>query len=1370
MPTEPQIQGWPHILAGKNTLISAPTGSGKTLTAFLICLDQLVRQALAFNLPQTEVLYISPLKALGNDVRKNLLTPLAEIKELALEQGLPMADIEVVVRSGDTPAKERQAMLKKPPHILVTTPETLYILLTADKSREILKTIHTVIIDEIHALADDKRGAHLTLSLERLEALLEKPPLRIGLSATQKPLDVMGHFLVGNGRPLPELIDIGHARNLELAVEVPQSELGAVASNQAWEEIYDRLAEFSAANRSTLIFANTRRVAERVAHHLAERLGKDQVLAHHGSLAKKLRLVAEDKLKNGELKALVATASLELGIDIGSVDLVCQLGSPRSIAVMLQRAGRAGHWHGAISKARIFATTRDELVECAALVQSILEGDLDKLIIPQQPMDILTQQIVAACAAQDWEVDALYQLVCRAFHYQNLSREEFDEVIEMLAEGIAGARGRYSAYLFYDRTLGVVKARRGSRLAAITSGGAIPETGLFTVKTLEPEATVGTLDEDFAIDSHQGDVILLGSTSWRIKRIDATRGQVTVEDAHGAPPTVPFWRGEAPERTAELSQSISRLRETVIAQLGSGGDEEREQVREWLINHCHVTTFAATQIINYLLEGHTLLGAVPTHECIIAERFFDESGGMQLVIHTPFGARLNKAWGLALRKCFCRSFNVELQASATDNGINIALTEQHSFPLADVFNFVSGATAKEIVTQAILQSPLFPTRWRWDACRALALLRFQGGKKVPPHLLRMRSDDLLAAVFPEAVACQDNLGGKKIKLPEHPLINETMKDALHEALNIDGLLQLLQQMKEGKITCLAVDTPVPSVFAHEILNANPYAFLDDAPLEERRARAVEMRQTLPLELVKELGTLDTEMIDEVRRQAWPDIRSADELHDVLQSIIALPLQEHNLLPNLKTWAIYIDALVASGRAGKARISDQDYLYAIDKATTFSGLYPQAQYEHALTSIERKPLSPEDGIYYMIRGWLYILGPVTSEQLQQLLSLPLNEVEQTLIRIEASGQILRGVFSAQAGQEWCERRLLARIHRLTLAKLRREIEPVSAAVFMRWLLNWQHVAPGTQLSGEQGLLAVIEQLQGFELPAKSWEPEIFAKRVKNYDPMLLDKLCLMGVVGWGRLSSTINLVDNQLKRIVPTSVAPITFYVRDKAGWLADFKQDQAEDELSGLSHVALAVYQYLREHGASFFMEIAESVPHLKTEIEMGLWELVSVGLMTADLFDNLRSIIDPKRRLLKKRRRPVRHQYSAGRWSLLKKRVKFSTREQIEASCWILLKRYGVLFRDLLAREKNVPSWRELYSVLRLLEERGEVRGGRFIEGVLGEQFALPIAIESLRAMKKEPIATEQMTVAAVDPLNLSGSILPGPRIAAYSGNQVIV
>lgn len=1387
-PTEPQLYGWPAILSGKATLISAPTGSGKTLAAFLVCIDTLVRKALEGNLNnKTEVIYVSPLKALSNDIQKNLAAPLSEIRALAEERGLCMDEIRVLVRTGDTLAKERQSMLKKPPHILVTTPESLYILLTAQKSRVILADVRTIIVDEIHALLDDKRGSHLALSLERLEALTHVVPVRIGLSATQKPIETVGDFLVGNGRPRPTIVNVGHLRCLDLAIEVPSTPLSAVASNAMWDEVYGRIAELAGQNRSTLVFVNTRRLAERVAHHLAERLEADQVAAHHGSLSRKIRLDAEEKLKNGALKILVATASLELGIDIGSIDLVCQISSPRAIAVGLQRVGRAGHWRGAIPKGRFFPTTREDLLECAALIYAIRKGDLDRLIIPEQPLDILSQQIIAACSAEEWQEDDLFALVKRAYPYRNLSQETFNSIIEMLSEGIAGTRGRYSAYLFRDQVNGIIRARRGARLIAITSGGAIPDNGLYTVISQTDEVMVGTLDEDFAIESNRGDIILLGSASWRVKRVDSIGGKVFVEDAHGAPPNVPFWRGEAPARTYELSMYVSKLREKINhLTLAIDPIVQEQEVLDlallkqnstlikainWLEQECGVDAINAFQLVNYIMQGRALLTAVPSQNTVIAERFFDEGGGMQLVIHAPFGARINKAWGLALRKRFCRSFNFELQAAATDNGINIALTEQHSFPLQDVFHFLHPHSVKEVVTQAVLQSPLFPTRWRWDASRSLALVRFRNGKKVPPHILRMLSDDLLAAVFPDAAACQDNLAGRDIELPEHPLIQETIKDVLTEALDIEGFIDVLHKILNGEIKTIAVDTPLPSVFAHEILNANPYAFLDDAPLEERRARAVEMRRILPESLVKSAGSLDPAAIKNVQQQAWPDVRNEDELHDCLQTFIAFPqdfLHEHTAV-----WQSFSKNLLAANRIAIAEINNKTFWVAAEKSQTFLAIYPDAVWLTELVSIAQKNPEIEEALALMLRGWLQHLAPVTVLELSEILALPLAILEQTCLKLESTGLILRGHFrNTSAGSlEWCERRLLARIHRETLGRLRKEIEPVSATLFLGWLLNWQHITPDTQLRGEEGVLQVIKQLQGFEIPAKAWEKQILSKRISDYHAGMLDRLCLNGLIGWGRLSThpAFQAGNDNARRITPSSVAPITFFLREECNWIDNsslFNEGQNEEKLSAQARV---IFQYLKNRGASFFTDIVRNNAQLKSDVENGLWELVAAGFVTADAFDNLRALIDPHRRGGKSgyRQKP---RYSGGRWTLFNQEPCVDPQQKLEASCWMLLHRYGVVFREILTRETMLPRWRELLNAFRRLEERGEIRGGRFVSGFIGEQFALPYAVESLRTSKKTFEKIPNITVSAVDPLNLLGIILPGERIAAISGKTALL
>ena len=1430
-PTEPQEFGWPHILAGRTTLISAPTGSGKTLAAFLACIDRLVRKALSGDLQdRTEVLYVSPLKALGNDIQKNLEMPLGEILHMAGDRGFLMPQIRTAVRTGDTLMHERRAMLKCPPHILVTTPESLYILLTAEKSRAILRDVATVIVDEIHAVADDKRGAHLALSLERLEALTRCPPVRIGLSATQKPIEAVAHFLAGNGRKDPVIVNIGHKRALDLAVEIPATLLGPIATNEMWDEIYDQIVRLVGEHRSTLVFVNTRRLVERVAHHLAERIGEENVGAHHGSLSRKLRLAAERKLKEGQIKVLVATASLELGIDIGTVDLVIQIGSPRSIAVALQRVGRSGHWRGAVPKGRFFATTRDELLECAALVRAIRHGDLDRLMIPEAPLDVLAQQIVATCAAgpspmespgateverapqviaeqgsssAGWDEDELFSLVTRAYPYRELSRELFDSIVAMLSEGISARRGRYGAYLHHDLVHRQLRARRGARLAAITSGGAIPETALFTV-VAEPEGSVvGTLDEDFAIESNAGDIMLLGNSSWRIRRVEGKSGRVLVEDAHGAPPTIPFWLGEAPARTQELSAHLAELRQQISQRLpgqspvaASVNRPELSETIAWLSEECGLDESGASQAIQYILEGRAVLGAVPTQNIVIAERFFDEGGGMQLVLHAPFGARINKAWGLALRKRFCRSFNFELQAAATDNGLNIALAEQHSFPLADVFQFLTAETVQPLLEQAALAAPVFGTRWRWDANRSLALLRFQGGKKVPPQIQRMRSDDLLASVFPDVAACQENVVGD-IQIPEHPLVKEVMKDVLTEAMDIDGVKEVLRRLADGRIRAVAVDTPVPSQFSHEILNANPYAYLDDAPLEERRARAVEMRRVLPESVLEEVGKLDAKAIEQVREEAWPDVRDADELHDVLHSLVAFPVElQPDGIQELKTedlqglgpessgfapaptkvhgqtWSAMFQKLLESGRALRAWHNAKQFWLAAERAKMFALVFPEAKFDGPVRDFGQMLPSADDALLAMVTGWLAHLGPVTAPGLANLFGVSAFETEKALLRLEASGSVLRGKFTDPRvpETEWCDRRLLARIHRLTVATLRKQIEPVTAAQFMRWLLRWQHIAPGTELRGERATLEVLRQLQGFEIPANAWERQILARRIADYDPKWLDQLCLTGAVGWGRLSPHPATLEGSSdganrRRVIPTSVAPITFFVREQADWMMP---RSSSTEASGLSPVARMVLDCLAHRGASFFVDIVRVTGKLKAEVETGLWELVAAGLVTADGFDNLRSLIDPKRRSGQGPGRSFRPRHSTGRWAILDMGFAVERERATEATCWMLLNRYGVVFRDLLARESNLPKWRDLQLAFRRLEARGEIRGGRFIDGFLGEQFALPVAVESLRAARRMAPSGEMVVVSAADPLNLVGIIVPGERVAAISGRTV--
>ena len=1419
-PTAPQQLGWPHILAGEPTLISAPTGSGKTLAAFLICIDRLLRKAIDGRLHSgTEVVYVSPLKALSNDVQKNLATPLREIQQLAMERGYLCPPIRVAVRTGDTSPAERRAMLKTPPHILVTTPESLYILLTSERSREHLRGVETVVVDEIHAMADDKRGAHLTLTLERLDALVtgENPltpassllvhprPLRIGLSATQNPIERIAQFLGGAHGNAVRIVECGQRRTMDLAIEVPKTPLGAVASHALWDEIYDRIAEYARAHRSTLIFVNTRRMVERIAFQLGERLGAENVAAHHGSLSRQLRLEAEQRLKAGEICVLVATASLELGIDIGTVDLVCQVNSPRSVSVAMQRVGRAGHGPAATPKGRFFVTTRDDLVESAALVRAMRAGVLDELLVPEQPFDVLMQQMVAACAAEPWAERDLYAMMRRAYPYRNLPWSEFEKALQLLAEGIESSRGRYGAYLLRDRVHGRLEARRGARITAVTNGGTIPDTAMFPV-IAEPEGVqIATLDEHFAIESSPGDVIQLGNTSWRIRRVESA-GRVLVEDAQGQPPSLPFWTGEAPQRADALSRFVSDLRAETdrrTAGLLPGLTQAKNPVvasaLEWLSREYGLCEHGAQQLLDYIVEGRAALGAVPTLDTIIAERFFDEGGGMQLILHAPFGGRINKAWGLALRKRFCRGFNFELQAAATDNGINLALAEQHSFPLSEVFAFLAPETVQTLLEQASLASPIFKNRWKWAAGRSLQLLRFQKGKKVAPQIQRTRGDDLLASVFPQAAACFETIEGD-IEIPDHPLVAEVMKDVLSEAMDLAGLTKILEEVRTGRLRCLAVDTTTPSVFAHELLNANQNAFLDDAALEERRARAVSLDRS-PAGVP---GSLSATAIAEVRATLWPRLRDEHELHDLLNTLVLTP-ESMLTSPHAADWAPWLSQLQTTGRLTRVtNPEDRVYLCTAERVAWLLQLWPAASLAPLLTLPESDaPETAEAVLRRALQGWMARTGPTTARALGDLLGIAPYEVWKQLLVLEAAGTVLRGNFERRARNEtnseeikpedieieWCERRILQRIHKATILARRKQIEPVSPGVYQRFLLDWQHVGPQRQLSGEEGLLEALRGLQGYEAPAIEWERSLLPQRVANYDARWLDALCMAGMVGWGRISPHPAFRSPETggpRRIVPTRMAPITFFLREEAHWMDRCLAERQIPEAhlaACLSDTANRVRACLTERGALFAADLARLLSALPEEIFRALWELVAAGLVTADGFDALRQLIDPKAVRGPRRKhtgvvppelRPTARlaaRNAAGRWSLLvgdsvgaatvlgEGRSPYPAerqQEQLASACQMLLARYGVVFRDLIEQETTLPRWRELHSMFRRLEDQGQIRGGRFVTGVRGEQFALPSAIFALRESRHRPLGAGQtVTLAASDPANLVGTVL---------------
>ena len=1377
-PTPAQRAAWPVIAAQRHVLIAAPTGSGKTLAAFLAAIDELVRTGVAAGaLPdETLVVYVSPLKALSNDIQRNLEAPLAGIRAELAELGLPDIDIRTFVRTGDTPQHERARSVKRPPHIVVTTPESLYILLGSESGRRMLASTRTVIVDEIHAMVGTKRGVHLALSLERLESLAGRRLTRVGLSATQKPVEEVARFLVGtrnvraDGAADCTIIDSGHVRERDLQLEIPASPLEAVMSGEVWTQIYDRLAELVSSHRTTLVFVNTRRQAERIARHLSERLGEEHVTAHHGSMAKESRLSAESRLKRGELRALVATASLELGIDIGEVDLVCQLGSPRSIAALLQRVGRSGHSVGGTPKGRLFPLSRDDLVECAALLAAVRRAELDRVAVPAKPLDVLAQQIVAEVAAREWDEPGLWELLRGAYPYRDLERAEFDEVVRMLAEGYSTRRGRHGALVHHDGVNHRVKGRRGARLTAITSGGTIPDNADYQV-ILEPQAQfIGTVNEDFAVESLQGDVFQLGNVSYRILRVE--QGRIRVEDARGEPPSIPFWLGEAPGRTDELSASVSRLRGELEGHLDRG----LEAACAWLAAHAGICAPAAQQLVDYLAAGRAALGALPTQHTIILERFFDEAGGMQLVIHSPFGSRINRAWGLALRKRFCRSFNFELQAAATEDTIVLSLTTAHSFELAEVARYLHSNTARSLLVQAVCAAPMFPVRWRWSAAIALALPRFRGGKKVPAPLARMAAEDLLAAVFPDQVACAENLPGE-LEIPDHPLVRQTLRDCLEEAMDVGGFERLLRALESGSIQVLARDLTEPSPLALEVLSARPYAYLDDAPLEERRTQAVMSRRWLDPQSAADLGKLDTEAIRRVREEAWPDATDADELHDALLWLTYLTDAE---VARAAGWTDLISQLAAQRRVTHIVSAEARLWVTAERLPLFTALFPEARPEPAVTTPagHGKTESAEAALLEVVRGRLEGLGPTTAATLAAELGVPPARIETALAALQAEGFAMRGAFTDTAPPqgEWCERRLLARIHGYTVKRLRAEIEPIEARDFVRFLLDWQRVTPALRMEGPDAVGAVLAQLEGFEAPASAWETEILPARIGEYEPAWLDEQCLAGRFVWTRLAAR---RSDPGRGAAPVRATPIVLLARRN---LRLWSSLAGPVEVQNLSPPAQRVAEYLSAHGASFFDEIAPASSLLPSQAEEALGELVALGLVNSDSFAGLRALLVPadRRRPLgggrRRRRIALFGMDAAGRWSRIARPEPSAAanhrggEELTEHVVRTLLRRWGVVFWRLLAREAEwLPPWRDLLMCCRRLEARGEIRGGRFVAGFSGEQYAAPEAIALLREARRKPREEHYASLSGADPLNLVGILTPGARLPSLSGNRLL-
>lgn len=1406
-PTPTQAQAWPAIQAGRHTLIAAPTGSGKTLAAFYTAINELVELGLANALEDgVQILYVSPLKALGNDIHRNLEVPLDGIAEQLHLQGCPPVDIRIAVRTGDTPTGERQRMAKNPPHILVTTPESLYLLLTSRNGRRMLGSVRKVIVDEIHAMLADKRGSHLALSMERLQRLCGRALQRIGLSATQKPVELVARYLVGNrgaGESAQDccIVDAGHRRNLDVTLEVPGSPLSALMSNEVWDELYQRLVQLIEQHQTTLIFVNTRRLSERLALALTERLGAGLVSSHHGSMSKDHRHNAEQRLKAGDLKVLVATASMELGIDIGSVDLVVQFASPKRISTFLQRVGRSGHSVRGTPKGILFPLTRDDLVECTALLQSIRRGDLDLITMPEAPLDILCQQIVAEVASPDplrdpeqgRDLDELFSLFSAAYPYRDLSRAQFQELISMLAEGYTTRRGRRGSHLHLDLINNRVRPRRGAGLVALTNGGAIPDMFDYQV-VLDPEdIVVGSLNEDFALEALPGDVFTLGTHAWQLLRIDGLK--VRVRDAQGLSPTIPFWFGEGPGRSHELSEAVSRLRDQVA---GALLENSAARVAEELAAEVGIPGAASRQLVAYLDAGLKALGIMPTRTTLVMERFFDEVGDMHVVIHAPFGSRVNRGWGLALRKRFCRSFNFELQAAANEDSIVISLGAVHSFPLQDVYSYLNSNSLRDVLIQALLDAPMFEVRWRWNATRSLAIQRNRSGKRVPPQFQRMDAEDLVAHVFPDQIACFENIQGAR-RIPEHPLVRQTIDDCLTEAMDIAALESLIKSIESDELELVSLDLREPSPFAQEIINARPYAFLDDAPFEERRTNAIRNRSWVDKAEAENFSLLDSDAIALVRAQAWPDVSNAEELHDALLSLAFITHEECEA----HAYAQLMDRLRADNRVCRVTNTTVDIWIAAERLPLFRVAFPGAAFEPELqlpAQLLGKDWAREDADREILRGRLEGLGPVTESSLAAQSGLVMGRIQAALVALEVEGFAFQGHFTPVESinqhqnreREWCERRLLQRIHRYTIEAHRKSIRPVSLQAYMCFLLDLHQVQPVARadtgqplpgLDGQTRLQSSLQLLDGIAAPAAAWEGDILPARIPDYDPGWLDVLCIGGRIAWGRLGQPAAAKSGEdRKRSGPIKSTPLTLARRENLDLWRRLARQQNQTESPEPGHEATLILQDLQRHGASFVGDIQSRTGLLRSQLEQGLAELVSLGRASSDSYTGLRALLTPNDRKpganSRRRRKALFGIEDAGRWSLLEtpsanvdpKDTQLDD-AQLERLALIYLQRWGVVFRRVLERESFAPPWRLLLRSLRRLELQGVVRGGHFIAGVGGEQFAFSETVDALRKVgqrinRYEPVL---VSLAATDPLNLLSLLLPQNKLTRLVSNRVL-
>jgi ATP-dependent helicase Lhr and Lhr-like helicase len=1453
-PSPAQALGWPAIAGcdktpGHDVLLCAPTGSGKTLAAFMWAIDRLFREAERGQLgDRISVLYVSPLKALANDIRVNLEEPLTGIRAAAQRlaaggngRGKPAQDktkrlleVRAGLRTGDTTAGERSAMLRRPPHILVTTPESLFILLTSPRFRQSLGAVRHIIVDELHALAPNKRGAHLMVTLERLERMVRASgaprPARIGLSATLNPIGRLAEFLAGaevdsNGARHPRPVKIvradDRARKMDLRVIAPGPELGALATHQHWEAMYDAVAEMVRQHRTTLVFTLSRRWAERIALNLQKRLGNDAVMAHHGSLARAERLQAEQRLKRGELRALVATSSLELGIDVGAVDLVCQIDSPKSISAAIQRIGRSGHQLDATPKGRLFALTLDDLIECGAAVRAIRQGRLDEVEIPGGCLDVAAQQIVAIAAEEDeiGEADVM-RLVRGAYNFAGLDRKTLTNLLEQLSAELPARIQGAAPKIFYDPIGARVRARRAARLAAITSGGTIPESGNLDVVIASEGRRIGDVEEDFAQESSRGDIFTLGSTPWRVLGI--SRNRFLVEPAPGMAPSLPFWQTEAAGRSPALSSETSALRVEIFRRIEQA---DGLAAAEFLAAECAMDESAARQAVDYIRRGQGALGAIPDDHTLVVERFFDGLGGTQIVIHAPFGMRVNRGLGLAIRKRLCQSFDFEIQASAIDDAVLLALNARHSFPLESLMAMLSPRTVRRVLEQALLAAPMFEVRLRHVATRALLVMRSARGRKVPAWIQRLRAQEISAAIFPQRDACLENRPAE-VELPGHFIAAETMHECLTESADIERIERLLSAIERGAMRVVTVDAIAPSVFAHRILLAWDYSFLDDGERANRRSRTVSMNRAMAEDVFRTedlSAMLASEAVQSVEaevsgRALSRRARDRDELCALIRAHGALEITDAAERIAGDADAM-VSALEREGRVVRARLvaGARELLIVAQDAALFRAAYPDVTVERSAGApelpIEARTEVPEPGEAQreIVRRAMATSGPLEVSEIAERLRMTAAAVKNHLLALEAGGVVFRGHFTPRMGrvgapqapamasppEQWCDRYNLEKIHRLTLSGLRAQIEPCADHEYAAFRLRWNHVGGAGIEADQAGVAAVLEQLSGVALAPELWERDVLPVRIPGYRPEWLDLLCLGGAVVWAAVPG------DEPAGEIPSR---ITFLRRRRAGG----------GRLDGTAASAIAgefsdederkVFLALAAGGAQYLDELAERAGLAERTALAALWRLAAAGRVSNDSFAPLRLLwsapeaatraISPGAAANRRTRQDAAirarlRSSVSGRWSALggsaaasaatdppsagaisgensaALRERDLARDRAEA----LLRRHGIVSREMLALQGEHLAWHDISFALRRMEYAGTIRRGYFVRGLSGEQYALPEALEMLAVVRGlNPAREGPVAISAADPANPYGAMLPGCGIAREPGNVLVL